>query len=319
MTDRIIDLLPSRDLKRKIRELDFQFTQPELLTIILDYAPTYEQRLALLDEFAASAPPELGKVAEYLAAYQRELFRRFVEDRDGFIYELHIRATRDDPDETYICASYEAALECIDGFYAEYADIDTRETAESKYIIVKRRVFSPGDRFAEDADSECILGAGKTLLCVESRNGYRPSRDWDCDYNCLECRRLCPGWSVDVLFPCFAFTFSIVKYLDIDEFIQYQETERMGICLCPEECCPDQRTDTYCVIPMDCEPVRYHRFELAGDEHDHIPLPRTELVRVEDLDEENRRNYDAFVQWWKDREKAEKQRIPNDTGTGPAY
>ena len=50
--------------------------------------------------------------------------------------------------------------------------------------------------------------------------------------------------------------------------------------------------------------VRYHRFERAHEEHDHIPLPEAELVRIEELDEETRGNYDAFAQWCRDREEA---------------
>lgn len=303
MTDRIIDLLPSRDLKRKIRELDFQFTQPELLTIILDYAPTYEQRLALLDEFAASAPPELGKVAEYFAAYQRELFRRFVEERDGFIYELHIRSelplnnTVITPVERYICATYESALAWIDKYFEAYADIDTKETAETRYMIVKRKVFSLDDRFAEDEDSVCFLGPKKTLLRVERINLSTSGRS--CKHDCLRCGRICPSWSVDILYPCFAFSFSIIRYRDTDEFFAFEGKEHLAICHCPTECCSDQRADAFYVIPLDCDPVRLHRFELVGDEHDHIPLPWAELVRFEDLDEENQRNYTAYVQWWK--------------------
>ena len=309
MTDRIIDLLPSRDLKRKIRELDFQFTPPELLTIILEYAPTCERRLALLDEFAATAPPKLAKVAEYFIAHQREVYRSFVEERDGYVYELHIRTELPvdgpviTPVDRYICASYESALAWIDKYYEEYADIDVKETEQTRYMIVKRKVFSSDDRFADDEDSVCFLGPKKTILRVERINLSTSGRS--CRHDCLKCKRICPSWSVDILYPCFAFSFSIIRHRDTDAFFDFAGKEHLGICLCPEECCPDRRADAYYVIPMDCDPMRTHRFERAHAAHDHVPLPDAELVRFEDLDEENQRNYTAFVRWQKEREKRE--------------
>ena len=309
MRDKIIDLLPSKDLKQKIRETDFQFTEPELLTIILAYAPTYDQRLAMLDEFSRTAPPKLAKVAEYFIAHQQEVFRRFVEERDGYVYELHIRYELPFDDKIYrctekiICASYEAALDCIDSFYKENEDLEIKETEETEYMVVKRNVFAVGDRCIDDQNAVCFLGPSKKLLRVEESN-LSVSGGRGCNNDCLKCEQICPGWSVDILYPCFAFSFSLIRYRDQDVSLDFEGKEHLGICLCAEECCKDCRADAYYVIPMDCEPVRYHRFERVHEEHDHIPLPEAELVRIEELDEETRGNYDAFAQWCRDREEA---------------
>ena len=43
-------------------------------------------------------------------------------------------------DECYICASYKAALVCIDRFYEEYASVDAKETEKTKYKITKLNI-----------------------------------------------------------------------------------------------------------------------------------------------------------------------------------
>ena len=45
MINEIIDLLPSGDLKEKIKATNYQFTESELLQIIYKYAPTFYEKL----------------------------------------------------------------------------------------------------------------------------------------------------------------------------------------------------------------------------------------------------------------------------------
>ena len=48
MTNEIIELLPSSDLKEKIRETNYRFTENELLQIIYRYCPTFDLRLSMM-------------------------------------------------------------------------------------------------------------------------------------------------------------------------------------------------------------------------------------------------------------------------------
>ena len=318
MTEKIIDLLPSADLKRRIRETGFRFSEAEQLQIILDYAETFDQRMEMLGEFASGASTVTAERARFFAAYERELFRRFSGESDGFVYELHIRYSPDAADEKFICASYGSVLECIDRYYEDASRIsvlDIRENDGSKYRIVKRKVYSAGDPFEEDGDSECLLGAYRTLLrvhdlkntldspeCRAVEENYDPSKGFEYIGNsCPGCTSMCSRWWVEVRYPCFAFDCAIVKYREMYWFPGAGGRIKLGICLCLKKACYDEigANDLY-VIPMDCEAIRYQQYDRIFDDHEHIPLPEAELVRFEDLDAEKQNNYSAFANWWKE-------------------
>ena len=120
MKDTVLSLLPSHALREKIREVGYEFTEQELLFILYEYAPTFEERVTLLERFAETATPEIKKTVRLITAWQRRIFDAFRVLGEGEVYELHIKDTPDSYDETYLCGSYEAALAYIDLFYKEY-------------------------------------------------------------------------------------------------------------------------------------------------------------------------------------------------------
>lgn len=70
MKDTIFNLLPSHALKSRIREVGYELTEKELLFILFEYAPTFDERLALLECFAETASPETKETAELIMAWQ---------------------------------------------------------------------------------------------------------------------------------------------------------------------------------------------------------------------------------------------------------
>ena len=60
---------------------------------------------------------------------------------------------------------------------------------------------------------------------------------------------------------------------------------------------PDEYFDY--IIPLDSPSIREHRFDDNFYEHQHIPLPLATLAKLDDLDENMRKNYLAFVEWLK--------------------
>lgn len=288
MINEIIDLLPSADLKAKIRETDHRFTETQLLQILYRYAPNLHARIDLLERFAGIASPEVSAQALRYAARERESLSRFMNPDEGFIYELCIKENPDSYEEKYLCATYPAALTCIDRFFEEYADICTHESPETRYSITKRKIFSEGDRFEEDAYAVMELGAGKTILEVSD---YRSEED-DGSHELDE----------DVRFPCFVKHRTLVKYRD------YDGAEHFAVCLCwREEGECDGLVDFYYVIPLDCPTIREHRFH--GDGHDHIEAPRIEIASPEELDAVTRKNYFAYLAYLDTQQAAKLERI----------
>ena len=61
----------------------------------------------------------------------------------------------------------------------------------------------------------------------------------------------------------------------------------------------DDPAECLCVDPLDSRAVQYHSFENAGDDHEHPPLPLAEPASVEELSEEMREDYLAFMEYLK--------------------
>ena len=283
MTNEIIELLPSADLKAKIKDTNHQFSEDELLQIIYRYAPTFEVRLSLLERFSEIAAPAVSALAKAYIEYEQENFNRFIDAPEGFVYELSIKETPDSYEEKYLCSSYNAALVCIDRFYEEYADF-SEETEKTRYKILKRKIFSENDKFDEDAFAKCVLGANKVVLEVSD---YKNPADCKLDTMCFECKEICPRRCDDVCFPCFACNHSIIKYCD------YEGNDCFGVNICLEKC--DGMASEFYVIPLTSSSIREHRFADDFYDHQHIELPLATLATPEDLDETMRKNYFDFI------------------------
>lgn len=286
MLNEIIELLPSPDLKEKIKETNHQFKDNELLQIIYKYAPTFDLRLKLLSKFAQIASSDVSALAKVYIEYEQEKLKRFIEASDGFIYELHIKETPESYDESYICSSYNASLVCIDCFFEEY---DAKETEQTRYRIIKRKIFSECKTFEEDIYAECVLGANKTILEVSD---YHNPRECENETLCSECTEICHRRCDTILFPNFVNDQDIIKYY------HYEGKPTFGVCLYTE----DLAEDLY-VIPLNSTTIRDHLFKDDSDyyDHCHIELPLAKLTTPDELDEVMRKNYFDFIGFLKEK------------------
>ena len=288
MINEIIELIPSADLKAKIKETNHQFKENELLQIIYRYAPTFDKRIDLLERFSSIVEADVSALAKVYIKYEQENLSNFITADTGFVYELCIKDTPDSYEEKYICMSYNAALVCIDRFYEEYGDVGAKATEQSRYRIKKRKVFSEHDRFDEDLHAECVLGAGKIVLEVSD---WRIPADCDSEVMCSECKEICPRRCDDLFFPCFVHNYAVIKYKN------YKGSERFGVNICLGKC--DGMAQELYVIPLDSPQIREHRIDVGNLDHVHIDLPTVTLSSPDDLDETTRKNYFDFVEYWR--------------------
>jgi hypothetical protein len=289
MTDEIINLLPSKSLKEKITASGHIFSCGELLHILYRYTPSFQDRLSLLSRFASNDSGEFSKLALLYKENEEKNFKRFVEESEGFIYEVHIKEKPDTAEECYLCADYASALNCIDRYYEEYAADGTWDCAQCRYRIVKRKVFTgdPCREFGEDAFGECVLGQNKTLLTVYL---YDEGSDCTNNFNCEECEKLCTYRGFPVYYPEFVPDCGAVRYVD------YNEKERFGINLCLGS--ESNPTDKLYIIPLDSLYLYYKDFENAHYDHQHIDPPLVENISEEELDEDLRIAYRAYRTYW---------------------
>lgn len=282
--DRIVTLIPSVTLKKAIAENDYRFSDIALLTTAFHCAPDFDSRIVHLRLLEQTFSGEIKAYTTKIIDTQYQMLRAFQKNEDGAVYELHIKDTPDAYDERYLCASYDAALKMISLFYKEY---DCEESPLARYRIVKRRIYSGDDSemFAEDYLGEAVMLSGRRLYSVDM-NGFCAE---DCDGLCIECNRYCVR-SNEIPYPSFIHNGDAVKYRDHDG------TERFGLNLQWN----DIPTNECYIIPLDSEYMRYRDFKNVWYSHKHILAPFVDRISPDNLPDEMRENYLAYLLYLKE-------------------
>lgn len=283
----ILTCLRSETLKAQIEARGHVFTEKELLGIAFHYAPSFAERLRLLQLLADHAPTVTDH-AEKCIQWQKNCLERFKRHGVNELYELCIKDSPDAYEERYLCSSFETALEMIDGFYKEYDFVE--ESSLASYIIKKRKVLCSGEPFAEDHMGECALAAGKILVSVDSVSGE--SEFGPCHGACADCRDQCIG-CFEVCFPSCIADRAPARYSAHEGKIEY------GIHL---DFSTSEMKYEYYIIPFEGTMMESGDYDeqWGGHWHEHIPAPHAEEVSVEDLPTEFRKRYDRFVAWLND-------------------
>ncbi|MBQ8834960.1 MAG: hypothetical protein IJ001_08585 [Oscillospiraceae bacterium] len=284
LQNRIVNLIPSEDLRNVIKSTAYQLTDIALLSTVYYCAPDFASRIEYLQMLEAVFTGEIKAYITRIIETQHQMLDAFLRNETGVAFELHIKETPDAYDETYLCSSFDAAVKMIPLFYQEY---DSNETALSRYRIVKRRIFSAqeGELFFEDYLGEAVLLPGEIIHSVEM-NGYCAE---NCDGLCLDCERYCVRRQ-DVLYPVFAGHADAVKYREHDGSVGF------GVVLQWD----DAPTNECYIIPLDCEQVRYHDFKNAHYAHEHVPSVFVERISVDRLSDKMQKDYLAYSAFLKE-------------------
>lgn len=287
----IISCLWSEDLKRYIEETGFRFSEEDLLAIAYNFAPTFAERLRLL-ELVARHCPSVADHAEKCITYQEKCLAHFLRHSPDQVYELKILDNPSDPqdyEERYLCESYEAALDMIDGFYKEYDFSPEQPTV--RYTIAKRCILHKGNSFREDDCGEAILGAGKVLLSVD--NIPDETEFGPCQEDCVGCTLPCI-YNMEAAFPPFLPDRSPVRYRlpnGKEEYGIHLKLNWVGL-----------GCELY-VIPLDGEMMNTRDFDAhwGGHWHQHIPAPYVRSVPLDSLPQNLRDNLHAFRRWYREK------------------
>lgn len=266
----------SKDLRGYIAEHNYTFTDAQLVSLAYHFAPTYDERIRLLQLLSDHAP-DVSEFAGRCISFQKSCLEQFCRHAENEIYELRIKEDPDAYEDRYLCESYQTALDMIDGFYREYDFSPEKDTA--RYEIAKRKILRATDAFQEDELQSCDLGAGKVLISAELWSGEDDPKNE----------------ITDVEFPGFIPHLSAVRYRRGDNSIH------RGVCLAGD----NFPSDSCYVIPLESEMIKSRDYDkhLGCHWHEHIPGPNIEVLPIEDLTDEEKGNYSAFVQYWKHREQ----------------
>jgi len=280
--DKVLSLLPSKALKNKIKELNHQFTDIELMQIAFLYAQSFDERIELLKEIQSEADVELQEYIRKLTERQYMVLEEFKKNEAGTVYEVHIKEKSDTYEESYLCDSYESVLAIIPEFYKEY---ENEEPDGVRYKIFKRRLFSgkADDFFEKEYISKMYMRSKGVIRSVES---FILS---ECDGVCMECDRICVTKD-DVMYPRF------VSDKEVVEFEDYDGRKRYGV-VSQDDC---EAVDEYYVYSLDSEQIIYHDFENLFYAHEHIPAPLVEKIDFETIPEKMKNDYFAYLEFIKE-------------------
>ena len=282
MQEQIIDLIPSKSLKKAIRETGYRLSDIALLSTAYICAPDFNSRLEYLLLVRDSLVGEIRSFAERLIQAERQQQSLFFRNDAGAVIELHIKETPDAYEETYLCSSIESAMKMISMYYEEYGG---SENTSSRYHFVKRRVFSAaaGQKFSEDSLGEAVFLPGEILYSVDM-DGFCVRSN--CSHLCFEC----DGYGIEcqsVQYPYFT------EDGDAVEYFEDSGKKRFGVV----RQWTDAPANECYIIPLDCPEIRYHDFDNATFSHQHIPAPFVEKISPNQLPDEMREDYWALVNY----------------------
>ncbi|MBD5131621.1 MAG: hypothetical protein HDT28_03390 [Clostridiales bacterium] len=193
--NKIVKLLPSKDLQAAVAEQDFEFGYLDLLRFIEDYASTFDKKIELFGEAAeVFADKQEAKHALTLIEHNKNIYAEFMVPSADAVYEVDIKCDPWDKEDTFIAKTFDDCLTIIKAFIKHYADVGAHDHELSRYIITKKTAIPP----SKPSDigkkigylGQCILGKGLKVKSVDIS-----SVDY-CEYACKKkvcfgCKRPC--------------------------------------------------------------------------------------------------------------------------------
>ena len=269
----IISHFWSKSFKEYIEETGHHFSNSELMSLIWQAIPEYQERLQLLQQIADSCPA-VSDHAKLCINFMEKVFYRFKQHSTNEIYELRI-VEQNRPVERYLCDSYETALTMIDGFWEEYSF--SHEKPTTRYVIVKRSILHMSNTFQEDELGYCELGPGKVLLSAHMNDlkcEFEP-----CDSDCMECSKTIID--TGILFPPFLPNLSLVQY-------RCRNKVELGITFEPGR---NDISDRVFVVPLS------NWVDPGSWDHEHVPHWDVDIQLESDLSEQQKEQANILIQF----------------------
>lgn len=203
--DKIINLLPSKDLINKVKAEKFLFSEEELLKFINDYAPDFNKKLELFKEAISIFCNKKAKYhAKKLISFNENAYDAFMRADVACVYEIRIKCLPDDADEeTLLTKTFDGAINMIKSWLKCYKDVGAKDNKFSRYTIHKKTITQPNyprDIYNGKVGTlgECVLGYRFNILDLSM---YTHNSEMLCkaSTDCNDCKTPC----VSLLMPSF--------------------------------------------------------------------------------------------------------------------
>lgn len=215
---KIINLIPSADLKNCVFQNNYQFTEKDLLKFILRCAPTFKKKLELFKEATLVLEDKmLRRLAQKRIDFENKQYDAFMQAGENIVYEIEIKTAPNAADEeTYLTKSFDDAVAMIKLFIKCY-DIKAGELTEARYTIKKKTTNlpqSPRDIYNDKVGAlgECVLDNKFRIIYLDM---YHSGNEVNCKngVDCNECNRCISSWFT-THYPHFLQHYDLIAYYD---------------------------------------------------------------------------------------------------------
>ena len=118
LENKIVSLIPSKTIRKAVKETKHKFSDIELVQIIDEFAPSWEEMLQLLVECKKYI--EDNKVKKYitkLVNYEKKKYQQLITAEEGYIYEVVMNP---ESQERYLVPDYDSAFITINNYIKHY-------------------------------------------------------------------------------------------------------------------------------------------------------------------------------------------------------
>lgn len=296
LINKITKLIPSETIKKAVKETKHCFSDIELVQIIIEFAPSWEQMISLLGEMKKYTNDL--KVRKYVSQYiniEKKKYKLLVTQEEGYIYEV---VMDEKTNERYLVPDFNSAFITIESFLKHYKKY-IEKNEYSRINIIKRKVskrLNSREIDNKDEPVSCVLNDKKQIRRIYSYLNTVDLKKMGIEIN--EIRYPNVFNAGDLVYV------DILKYPDLEPsryynyYQQIDNTRMYGINSFDNNREFEGQVDVCCFLELSSEYVIYRKIEIDEEGycrylgcHNHIDFGYLEKVDLNSLPEEIKKDY----------------------------
>lgn len=169
LENKIISLIPSKTIKDEVKRIKHKFSDIELVQIIIEFAPLWEEMIDLLLEINKTITD--NKIKKYIHEFikiEKKQYQMLVTSEEGYIYDVIMDS--DMKNETYLVPDFESAFITIGSFlkhYKKYIEKNKYSTIEIEKRKISKRINSR-EIDKDETPVSCILNNKRQIKRIYS-------------------------------------------------------------------------------------------------------------------------------------------------------
>ena len=296
LENKIVSLIPSKTIRNAVKETKHKFSDIELVQIIDEFAPSWEEMIQLLMECKKYIQD--NKVKKYitqLVNFEKKQYKLLTTPEEGYIYDVVMNPKSQ---ERYLVPDFESAFTTIDNYIKRYKKYIGKNDFQ-KIEIQKRKVSKYTTSREIDVKEElasCVLNEKKEIRRIYSDIKGVNYDKLEIDLHVIQYPDVFKAGDlvyVDISkypnlkpygYVNYYYRFNPDKMYGINSFDNYAELEELDVC---------------CFLQLSSEFVTYRKIELDEDgycsylmNHNHIDFGYIEKADLDSVPEKIKEDYE---------------------------